>query len=61
VGAEVRADGSAVGTVTSSARSQDLGPIALAPLARSVEPGTTVEVDGPGGVLTAEVRELPLR
>jgi folate-binding protein YgfZ len=61
VGAEVRVGGAPVGTVTSSARSPELGPIALALLARSVEPGTTVEVDGVDGALTAEVRELPLR
>jgi len=60
-GAAVRKDGAVVGTVTSSARSTDLGAIVLAPLARSVEPGDGVEVDGPNGPQAAEVRELPLR
>jgi folate-binding protein YgfZ len=57
VGAPVAAGGVEVGRVTSSARSPELGAIALAPVARSVEPGAAVEVDG----VPAVVRELPLR
>ena len=61
VGAEVRAEGSAVGRVTSSARSAALGAIALAPIARSIEIGTAVEVGSGDRLATATVAELPLR
>lgn len=54
-GADVEADGPA-GPITTSARSDDLGPIALAFCGRRVEPGTSVLVGGVPGV----VRELPL-
>jgi folate-binding protein YgfZ len=57
VGAEVTADGKVVGHVTSSATSPVLGAVALAPVARAVEPGREVEVGG----VAAEVAELPLR
>jgi len=57
VGAPVVADGKAVGVVTSSASSPAFGAIALAPVARSVEPGTTVQVGG----ADATVVELPFR
>ncbi len=64
-GAEIVTDPSGtakvVGTVTSSARSGDLGPIALAFVHRTVEPPAEVEVRWDGGRTSAEVRELPLR
>jgi folate-binding protein YgfZ len=62
VGATVHRDGSQVGVVTSSGWSAGLGAVALAPLARSVEPGTAVEVrsaEGPPG--PAVVAALPMR
>jgi len=61
VGAEVRAEGSAVGRVTSSARSSALGAIALAPIARSIEIGTAVEVGSGDRLAAATVADLPLR
>ena len=65
VGAELIADPSgsakAVGTITSSARSPELGPIALAFVHRTVEPPADVEVRWAGGQATAQVRDLPLR
>lgn len=65
VGAELIADPSGaakvVGTVTSSARSPELGPIALAFVHRTVEPPADVEVRWAGGQATAQVRDLPLR
>ncbi len=57
IGASVHSGDDEVGVITSSARSAALGPIALAPLARSAGIGASVVVDG----LVAEVRELPLR
>lgn len=57
VGSEVVADGSVVGTVTSSATSAALGAIALAPISRSVEVGASVTVQG----RRATVADLPLR
>ncbi len=57
VGAEVRASGEVVGRVTSASHSGRLGSVALAPIARKVAVGTSVEIDG----RVAEVRELPLR
>jgi folate-binding protein YgfZ len=56
-GAEVVADGAVVGAVTSSATSAVLGPIALAPITRSVDVGTAVTVAG----RAATIAELPLR
>jgi folate-binding protein YgfZ len=56
-GTEVVADGKPVGAVTSSATSAALGTVALAPLARAVEPGTAVVVGG----AAARVSGLPLR
>lgn len=62
VGATVHRDGSAVGIVTSSARSAALGSVALAPVARSVEPGTAVEVRRAAGPpVLAMVSALPMR
>ncbi len=61
VGAEVRSGGNPVGTVTSSARSAALGAVALAPLARSVEPGSVLEVAWSGGTAAATAATLPLR
>ena len=57
LGADVVAAGKVVGVVTSSATSPALGSIALAPVARSVEPGSEVVVAG----AAARVAELPLR
>jgi folate-binding protein YgfZ len=65
VGAEIVSDHSGtakiVGTITSSARSPELGPIALAFVHRAVEPPAEVELRWDGGHASAEVRELPLR
>jgi folate-binding protein YgfZ len=65
VGAELVADPSGtakvVGTITSSARSPELGPIALAFVHRTVEPPADVQVRWDGGQATAQVRDLPLR
>ena len=61
-GTLVRLAGAEVGMVTSSARSAVLGAVALAPLARSVEPGTVVELHRPDGTATvATAAALPLR
>jgi folate-binding protein YgfZ len=57
VGADVVAAGKVVGQVSSSATSPALGPIALAPVARGLEPGSEVVVAG----TVARVAELPLR
>jgi folate-binding protein YgfZ len=62
VGTTVEVDGSPVGIVTSSARSPVLGAIALAPIARSVEPGTIVDLRAPDGTRrSATAAALPLR
>jgi folate-binding protein YgfZ len=62
VGTTVHHDGTEVGRVTSSARSARLGAIALAPLARSVDPGTPVELHHPDGTTgTAVSAALPMR
>ena len=54
--------GKEVGAVTSSATSAVLGAVALAPVARSVAPGETVELCRPDGSTTsARVATLPLR
>jgi tRNA-modifying protein YgfZ len=58
-GAEVRAAGRAVGTVTSAAASPRFGHVGLAILRREVPPGADVSVDGVEG--TACVVELPFR
>jgi glycine cleavage system aminomethyltransferase T len=60
-GAVVRASGAEVGRVTSAAADPALGAIALAPLARAVEPGAAVTVESPSGEVGATVAELPLR
>ena len=59
-GAEVLVDGESVGHVTSAARSPGLGVVALAPVARKVEPPTDVVVRWPDGESAGQVRELPL-
>jgi folate-binding protein YgfZ len=66
VGASVVAVGSPedaapVGTVTSVARSADLGAVALATVGRAVEIGAAVEVRWSGGQVRATVAGLPLR
>ena len=53
VGTPVVVDGKEVGTLTSVAHSPTLGPIALAALARSVEVGAQVLVDGQPATVTA--------
>ena len=60
-GSEVRADGQPVGAVTSATPplSAGLPGLALAPLARSVAPGTTVEVATLEGWTAAGVVEPP--
>jgi folate-binding protein YgfZ len=55
VGAELEGDGRLVGTVTSVARSPDFGWIALAWVARAVEPSAELRV----GAVTALVEALP--
>jgi folate-binding protein YgfZ len=58
----VLVDGAEVGRITSAASSPALGSVALAALARAVEPGTVVTVAGNGsGDRSATVVELPLR
>jgi folate-binding protein YgfZ len=57
-GAVVTVEGAAVGTVTSAARSEVLGSIALAVVSRSVEIGQPVIV---GADQQATIAELPLR
>ncbi|MFZ4519396.1 MAG: YgfZ/GcvT domain-containing protein [Microthrixaceae bacterium] len=60
-GAEVVADDTVRGTLTSVGESLDLrAPVALALVHRSVEPGAAVSVRWPGGEAPATVRELPL-
>jgi folate-binding protein YgfZ len=57
VGAEIRVGGKAAGTITSIARSADLGaPVALAFVHRSVEPPSDGEVDG----APCRIEPLPL-
>ena len=55
-GATVTRDGTAVGTVTSTARSPDLGPIALAMIRAEVHGGDEVEV----GTVPATATDLPI-
>lgn len=60
-GAEVVADDTVRGTLTSVGESLDLrAPVALSLVHRSVEPGAEVTVRWPGGTAPATVRELPL-
>jgi folate-binding protein YgfZ len=59
-GAEVLVEGEAVGRITSAAQSPELGVVALAPVARKVEPSTDVVVRWPDGESAGQVRELPL-
>jgi folate-binding protein YgfZ len=61
VGASVSVDGKEVGHVTSSARCEALGAIALAPITRTVEIGVRVAVQSEGAEQSATVAELPLR
>lgn len=63
VGAAVTsgADGAEVGQVTSVGRSAALGPVALAIVNRSVEPGGPVGLRWSGGEARATVAALPLR
>ena len=61
VGAGVSVGGADVGRVTSVGTSPDLGPIALAVLARSVAPDAEVHIDVDGTPVVGRVRELPLR
>jgi folate-binding protein YgfZ len=60
VGASVLVDGDEVGRLTSVARSPELGIVALAPVARKVEPPADVVVHWAGDSARATVRELPL-
>jgi folate-binding protein YgfZ len=60
-GATVTVGGAAVGLTTSVGRSPVLGPVALAPLARSVEPGAAVEVEQGRATVAGEVTALPMR
>lgn len=53
--------GTSIGTVTSSARSAALGPIALAVVGRAVEPGAVVQVVDQHRSCPATLLELPLR
>jgi folate-binding protein YgfZ len=53
VGSAVRNGEDAVGTVTSAGLHYELGPIALAVIKRSVDPGIDLVVDTPEGVIAA--------
>jgi folate-binding protein YgfZ len=60
-GAEVTVDGAAVGSVTSSGRSEQLdAAVCLAYVARSADIGQPVAVGSNGGSLAGELRALPL-
>jgi tRNA-modifying protein YgfZ len=52
-GAPVLHEGAPVGTVTSSARHHELGPIALAVVKRSLDPGATLVVEADGVAIAA--------
>lgn len=52
-GAPVQLEGSVVGTVTSSARHHELGPIALAVVKRSLDPGAALVVETDGVAVAA--------
>ena len=58
-GAAVRLGDRELGRIGTAVLSPALGPIALAVLRREAEPGTTVEIDGDGSPIEAEVVELP--
>jgi folate-binding protein YgfZ len=58
-GAAVLAGEDEVGRLTSVGADPVLGTVALAPLARAVEPGAQVRVVGPDGEQVATVQELP--
>lgn len=61
-GTVVRSGEADVGVVTSTARSEALGAVALALVARSTEPDTRVELTAPDGHrTTATVSSLPMR
>jgi folate-binding protein YgfZ len=62
-GTAVLVEGAEVGRITSAAASSALGSVALAALARGVEPGTVVTLagHGSGDDGSATVAELPLR
>lgn len=60
-GADVTLDARSVGTVTSSARSAQLGSIALAVVGRALEIGQVVELRWEGGRTDATIAALPLR
>jgi hypothetical protein len=59
VGAAVLAGDDEVGRITSAASDPVLGAIALAPLARAVEPGAAVRVRSAAGDQAATVQDLP--
>lgn len=52
-GAPVQFDGAVVGTVTSSARHHELGPIALAVVKRSLDPAAALVVEADGVAIAA--------
>ncbi|MEN9620203.1 MAG: hypothetical protein RL499_396 [Actinomycetota bacterium] len=52
-GSPVLADGASVGTITSSARHHELGPIALAMVKRSLEPTAALTVEAEGVAIAA--------
>lgn len=52
-GSPVLLDGASVGTVTSSARHHELGPIALAMIKRSVDPAAALTVEAEGVAIAA--------
>ncbi len=52
-GSPVLVDGAAVGTVTSSARHHELGPIALAMVKRSLDPAAALTVEAEGVAIAA--------
>lgn len=52
-GAPVLHDGAAVGTITSSARHHELGPIALAVVKRSLDPAAALVVEADGVAIAA--------
>lgn len=51
VGANIVAEGKLVGTVTSAARSPELGVLALGFIRRELDLGALVEIDGVGSAL----------
>jgi folate-binding protein YgfZ len=60
VGAAVLVDDAEVGTITSVGQSPDRGPVALAYIARKVEPPTDGVVRWDGGEASARIETLPL-